>query len=410
MKEKKVPQLRFPEFKDDWEQRKLGDEMTVTSVKRVMQSDWTDEGIRFLRARDIVSAAKNEEPSDYLYISKERYENYSALSGKVAIGDILVTGVGTIGIPYLISNSDPIYFKDGNIIWFQNQDKIDGDFFYYSFCGNSIQQFIRSSAGIGTVGTYTIESGKKTPILLPTDAEQKAIAIFFRELDSLITLHQRKLDHLLLKKKSLLQKMFPKEGEKVPELRFSGFTEDWVQRKLSELGNIVTGSTPSTQVTEYYSNTGIPWVTPSDISDNVTYNTEKKLSEKGQQVGRIVPKNTILVTCIASIGKNTMLGVTGSFNQQINGLTPNESKYNPYFLFTESSFWSAKMKKSAAAGMMQIVNRTEFSKQVTMIPSLSEQQQIGALFRDLDDLIDLHQRKLEHLSEQKKTLLQQMFV
>ena len=105
-----------------------------------------------------------------------------------------------------------------------------------------------------------------------------------------------------------------------------------------------------------------------------------------------------------------MLGVTGSFNQQINGLTPNESKYNPYFLFTESSFWSAKMKKSAAAGMMQIVNRTEFSKQVTMIPSLSEQQQIGALFRDLDDLIDLHQRKLEHLSEQKKTLLQQMFV
>ena len=165
--------------------------MNVTSVKRILQSDWTDEGIRFLRARDIVSASKNEDPADYLYISKERYDEYSALSGKVAIGDMLVTGVGTIGIPYLISNSEPVYFKDGNIIWFQNEGKIDGDFFYYSFCGKAIQRFIKDSAGIGTVGTYTIESGKKTPISMPFKAEQKAIGKYFRNLDNLITLHQR---------------------------------------------------------------------------------------------------------------------------------------------------------------------------------------------------------------------------
>lgn len=175
-----------------WEQRKLGDEMNVTSVKRILQSDWTDEGVRFLRARDIVSASKNEEPADYLYISKEKYEEYSALSGKVAIGDMLVTGVGTIGIPYLIGNSDPVYFKDGNIIWFQNEGKIDGSFFYYSFCGQTIQHFIKDSAGIGTVGTYTIESGKKTPISMPSTAEQVAIGRFFHRLDRLITLHQRK--------------------------------------------------------------------------------------------------------------------------------------------------------------------------------------------------------------------------
>ena len=188
-----VPEIRFPGFTDAWEQCKLGDMMNVTSVKRIHQSDWTESGIRFLRARDIVAAAKGEEPSDLLYISKEKYEEYSALSGKVAIDDLLVTGVGTIGIPYLISNSEPIYFKDGNIIWFQNCGKINGKFFYYSFTGEQIQSFIKDSAGIGTVGTYTIESGKKTPILLPGIEEQRKLGAFFTDLDNLITLHQRNL-------------------------------------------------------------------------------------------------------------------------------------------------------------------------------------------------------------------------
>ena len=205
---KDVPEIRFSGFTEAWEQRKLGDMMNVTSVKRIHQSDWTNSGIRFLRARDIVAAAKGEEPSDLLYISKEKYEEYSSLSGKVAIDDLLVTGVGTIGIPYLISNSEPLYFKDGNIIWFQNCGKINGKFFYYSFTGEQIQSFVKDSAGIGTVGTYTIESGKKTPILLPCIEEQRKLGSFFTDLDNLITLHQRKLEKLQNIKKSCLEKMF----------------------------------------------------------------------------------------------------------------------------------------------------------------------------------------------------------
>ena len=185
------PKIRFKGFTDPWEQRKLGDMMNVTSVKRIHQSDWTDSGVRFLRARDIVAAAKNEEPDDYLYISKEKYEEYSALSGKVGVSDLLVTGVGTIGVPYLVRNLEPLYFKDGNIIWFQNSDKIDGKFLFYSFSAEQIQGFINESAGIGTVGTYTIESGKKTPISLPNQIEQAKVGEFFQQLDNLITLHQR---------------------------------------------------------------------------------------------------------------------------------------------------------------------------------------------------------------------------
>lgn len=155
------PELRFKGFTDAWEQRKLGELMEITSVKRIHQSDWTDSGVRFLRARDIVAVSKNEEVSEPLFISQEKYDEYSALSGKVKIGDLLVTGVGTIGVPMLINNEEPLYFKDGNIIWFKNEDRIDGEFFYHSFNGSFIQNFIKESAGIGTVGTYTIESGKR---------------------------------------------------------------------------------------------------------------------------------------------------------------------------------------------------------------------------------------------------------
>ena len=182
-----------------WEQRKLGELMNVISVKRIHQSDWSTEGVRFLRARDIVADYKHEEVEDLLYISQEKYEECSALVGKVAIDDMLVTGVGTIGIPYLIKDLTPLYFKDGNIIWFQNNGKIQGDFFYYSFTAAQIQNFIKDSAGIGTVGTYTIESGKKTPILLPSEAEQNKIGQFFKDLDNLITLHQLEPYNLIFK-------------------------------------------------------------------------------------------------------------------------------------------------------------------------------------------------------------------
>ena len=195
----------------------------------------------------------------------------------------------------------------------------------------------------------------------------------------------------------------------VPAIRFKGFTDTWEQRKLGELGTITTGSTPSTAIPDYYSDDGIVWVTPTDICENITFESARKLSDLGQQVGRVVPKNTILVTCIASIGKNTMLGNAGSFNQQINGLTPNENECDPYFLLTESALWSAKMKSSAAAGTMQIVNRTEFSELKTWLPSLIEQQAISDFFRQLDNLITLHQRKLDKLHKVKRSLLERMF-
>ena len=199
----------------------------------------------------------------------------------------------------------------------------------------------------------------------------------------------------------------PKDN--IPEIRVRGFSDEWKQRKLGEIGEVITGSTPSTQHPEYYSEDGMPWVTPTDIVDNIIYDTPRKLSPIGEKVGRVVPADTILVTCIASIGKNAMLVNTGSFNQQINSLVPDKKKYDPYFLLTESFHWSAKMKREAAAGTMQIVNKNEFSAIETYVPELSEQKAIGAYFCQIDKLITLHQHKYESLVAVKKAMLEKMF-
>ena len=203
-----IPEIRFAGYTEAWEQRKLGELMEVTSVRRVHQDEWTTQGVRFLRARDLVAYANNTEIELPLYISKELYEKYTAQSGKVEIGDLLVTGVGTIGVPWLVETPSPVYFKDGNIIWFKNKNAIYGKYFYYAFTSAFIQNFIKESAGTGTVGTYTIDTGKKTPIYIPPAFEQHKIASAMKRFDSLITLHQRKLDALKKIKSALLEKMF----------------------------------------------------------------------------------------------------------------------------------------------------------------------------------------------------------
>ena len=194
-----------------------------------------------------------------------------------------------------------------------------------------------------------------------------------------------------------------------PKIRFKGFADTWEQRKVGDYGEIVTGNTPSTQKEEYYSEDGILWVTPTDISSNIIKDTAKKLSNEGIKVARKLPKNSILVTCIASIGKNTMLENTGSCNQQINAVIPNTKNYNPYFLLTESELWSIEMKKSAAAGTMQIVNKTEFSEVNTYAPKIEEQVKLGHMFKQIDNLITLHQSKYDKLVNVKKALLEKMF-
>ena len=362
--------------------------MNVTSVKRIHQSDWTDSGVRFLRARDIVAAAKNEEPDDYLYISKEKYEEYSTLSGKVGVSDLLVTGVGTIGVPYLVRNLEPLYFKDGNIIWFQNLDKIDGKFLFYSFSAEQIQGFINESAGIGTVGTYTIESGKKTPISLPNQIEQAKVGEFFQQLDNLITLHQRQ---------PFLQS--PPDISLIVQLTPPFYTFSWEQRKFSDV--VATRRGLTYKPSDIRKN-GVRVLRSSNIAEDSFVLSDEDVFVVREAVNiDCVRANDILITAANGssrlVGKHTIISGIPEESAVHGGFMLLGTTKEPHFVNASmgSSWYRRFIELFVAGGNGAIgnLNKNDLDNQDIAIPSEKEQKKIGSFFRQLDNLITLHQRQ-----------------
>lgn len=409
------PKIRFKGYTDDWEQRKLGDMMDVTSVKRIRQSDWTDSGVRFLRARDIVAESKNEEVSEPLFISQEKYDEYSEVSGKVEKGDLLVTGVGTIGVPMLINSEEPLYFKDGNIIWFKNKNAIDGRFFYHLFNGLNVQKFIKESAGTGTVGTYTIENGKKTPINLPLrKEEQEKIGEYFSNLDHLITLHQRKCEETKKLKKYMLQKMFPQNGQTVPEIRFAGFTDAWEQRKLNEIADKVTEKNKNNKFSEPFTNSaeqGI--ISQKDYFDREIVNDENLNGYYIVRKDDFIYNPRISVTApVGPINRNR-LGRNGVISPLYTVFRTHDIDNLYLEFYFKTTKWHRFMKLNGDSGARFdrfTISSTQFMEMPIPYPTLEEQRKIGAYFESLDTLITLHQHKYEQLQSMKKFMLQNMFV
>ena len=181
------------------------------------------------------------------------------------------------------------------------------------------------------------------------------------------------------------------EKKLVPKLRFPGFTEPWEQRKLGELGNVITGNTPSTSNSQYWSQSsdGVVWITPTDINSVKTESSERKLTDMGAAEARLVPANSVLVTCIASIGKNTINTVAAAFNQQINAIVPDG--YNSYFILSMLNNMNDAFRRVAGTSATSIVNRAEFCLLKAQIPGVDEQNEIGEFFESVDTLITLHQ-------------------
>lgn len=249
-------------------------------------------------------------------------------------------------------------------------------------------------------------------IVLPNYKEQQKIGSFFKQLDKTITLHQRKLDLLKEQKKGYLQKMFPKNGAKVPELRFEGFTDDWEERKLGELSNIVGGGTPSTSNSEYWDG-DIDWYAPAEIGEQRYVSKSKKtITELGlkKSSARILPVGTVLFTSRAGIGNTAILGKEATTNQGFQSIVPNPNKLDSYFIYSRTNELKRYGEVTGAGSTFVEVSGKQMSKMSIMIPELLEQKKIGSFFEQLDNTIALHQRKLDLLKEQKKGFLQKMFV
>lgn len=347
-----------------WEQRKLGELMDVTSVRRVRQEDWTDEGVRFLRARDLVAFAKNEAIEDPLFISDEMYREYSAQSGKVVVGDLLVTGVGTIGVPCLVTSENPVYFKDGNIIWFKNQNAIDGEFFYHSFTAHAIQSYIKEAAGIGTVGTYTIETGKKTPIWLPLEREQRQIAAFMTSLDTLITLHQRKCQYRSL----------------------YGYLS-WEQRKL---GGLFFESNERSSSMEILSVSVAKGIYPASESNRDTNPGASLANYKVVHKGDVVYNSMRMWQ--GAVGSSDYDGIVSPAYVVARPIIELDSTCFGYLLKRPEMLYKYLCDSQGNSKDTQTLKYNRFADiEVTMPVNLEEQRVISACLGRVDTLITLHQ-------------------
>lgn len=357
--------LRKCLFSIDWEQRKLGEiGTTFAGLSGKSASDFGHGEASFITYMNVFSNPVSDPTMvEHVEIDSRQKE--------VEVGDVFFTTSSEtpeeVGMSSVLKEKCGVTYLNSFCFGFRPTEKFDLDYLAFMLRSESVRSQIKLLAQ--GISRFNISKTKmmEIDIQVPEIDEQIAIGRYFSQLNHLITLHQCKSN-------------FCKKNE----------VNAWEQRKLGELGEITTGSTPSTLNAEYYSNDGIPWVTPTDINALTISDTPRKLSEEGIKVGRVVPANTILCTCIASIGKNALLTVKGSFNQQINSLTPND-KNDAYFLLTESELWSEKMKRLAASGTMQIVNKTEFSEIETSVPNLDEQRLIGSYFCNLDNLITLHQ-------------------
>ena len=187
----KVPEIRFKGFTDEWEQRKFGEITELKSASRVHKDEWTSNGVPFYRSSDVMAAINGTE-NEKAFISEELYEKLSKVSGKLEEGDILVTGGGSVGNPYIVPDNKPLYTKDADLLWIKNKGKFHPYFLYEFFFSPTFRNYLGSISHVGTIAHYTITQLSDTPICLPSFDEQKEVGEYFQSLDNLITLHQRK--------------------------------------------------------------------------------------------------------------------------------------------------------------------------------------------------------------------------
>lgn len=223
-------------YPKDWEVVKLGKKCDVTSSKRVFESEWESIGVPFLRTRDISSLQAGTEQKEKLFISESTYRAKVSVSGEPKIGDLLVTGVGTIGLPYLVDNV-PMYFKDGNILWIKRSDAFIPKYLYLLFLSKEVKQQVEDSCGFTTVGTLTIKNAKTLLLPCPDTNEQLAIA----EILSCIDNHIANLTELIEKKKSIRDGAL--EDLVSGKTRINGFHGEWTKYSFDDFFTLLSNNT-----------------------------------------------------------------------------------------------------------------------------------------------------------------------
>lgn len=413
---RKVPKLRFPGFTEDWEQRKLGEvyKEVKSGLSRMLSNE--DIGLPVVRANNINDGQLNL-CDDIKYWYKNDPQGSNTDNYIINQNDILINFINSeskMGTAAFVEKEpcrNTIYTT--NILRCRVDDEYDPYFVYITTFLKSYRDYIISiTKPAVNQASFTTVDFKKFEVAMPVIEEQIKISNIIKKYNYLITLHQRKLENLKLKKKALLQKLFPKNGEQFPELRFPGFTDAWEQRKLGEIATVTGGGTPSTNISEYW-NGDIDWYSPVEIGESRYVNGSiRKITKLGleKSSAKILLVGTVLFTSRAGIGNTAILQVEGCTNQGFQSITPNLNELDTYFLYTMTPKLKRYGEITGAGSTFVEVSGKQMEQMNLMVPSIEEQKRVGELFKTMDDAITLHQHKLEHLQLQKKALLQQMFV
>lgn len=401
-KETGTPQIRFSGYNDTWEQRKLGEIATFINGRAYSQEELLSSGkYKVLRVGNFYT-------NDSWYFSDlELEDKYYAEEG-----DLLYTWSATFG-PHIWHGDKVIYHYH---IWkvglTENLEKCF-----------AVQLLERDKTAIlsdknGSTMVHITKAGmEEKSVIIPGDTKEQAlIGAYFDELDHLITLHQRKYDKLVKVKKSMLEKMFPREGAKVPEIRFYGFTDDWEQRKVTDLGEIYIGLV--TTMTEHYTDKGHLLIRNSDIKDayfefgeNPIY-LDEEFSEQNKsrmhQLGDVITVHTGDIGTSAVIGENEVNSIGFATIVTRPNQDVLDSNYFATYLNTDThKQWAVSM---ATGDGRSNYNLKDYTKLVVPVPQMEEQKKIAACVGALNNLITLHQRKLEKLKNLKKACLKKMFI
>ena len=412
----KVPVIRFAGFTDPWEQRKLGDVADLLTGYPFESRHFTDTGIPLVRGMNVKRG--------YLDMSADICENWSDAAGVedylLKAGDIVIQMDGAlIGSSYAMvtpENTPSLLVQRVTRVRCGNRSR-----YIFQAVQRGFLRYIKSLKTETAVPHLSLSDIADYAIPVPKEErEQEHIGSFFSRLDDLITLHQRKYDKLVVFKKSMLEKMFPKDGESVPEIRFAGFTDPWEQRKLGDVADIKTGPFGTLLHAEDYVDDGIPIVTTEHFKTGVLPKDKEGIPQVSEEDAKRLEQyrakeGDILFSRVGSVDANAQVFAgqdgwlfSGRVLRARPDLTLVSSAYLHYELETEEV--KSSVISRAVGGTMASINTEILFQTPIFIPAkMTEQNKIGSTCARLDSLITLHQRKLELLQNIKKSLLDKMF-
>lgn len=414
------PKIRFKGYQEDWEQRKVTELLKNSSSamkigpfgSALKKEYFVEEGIK-------VYAQENAFTGDFsmgdYYITEDKYKELK--SCELYPGDLVISMMGTIGACAIFPKNAEKGIMNSHLLRLQFNNEVIPEYIMYLLRDSVLirKQIDRLSVG-SIMSGLSSSVVKKLVFPIPKLTEQKRIVEYLDSIDRLITLHQRKCEEMKTLKKYMLQKMFPQNGQSVPQIRFSGFTEDWEQRKLGDIygsiGNAFVGT-----ATPYYAEQGHFYLESNNVKDGqINHNSEifindefyEKQKDKWLHTGDMVMVQSGHVGHAAVIPEeldNTAAHALIMFRN------PKE-KIEPYFLNYEYQTDKAKKKieNITTGNTIKHILASDMQEFVVDVPKYEEQKVIASYFCNIDRLITLHQQKCDELRNIKKFMLQNMFI